>query len=224
MPESRGRRPKKPTPQGAGSTAANTPTKTTEKEKDSPREATTGFRLLELWKNVWAVLGPAVALTWFAFLLWPLELWKNVWAVLGPAVALTWFAILLWPQVRIEPSSSLDSTDALTTQFRVTNTGNVPVYEIRFGCSVGIGAAYTHLGHVQAGAASLATLAKLAAGNSVTRSCVISSSGSDIPNMQITATFEWPLIPWSESKTAFFRVVRSATGAAVLLPDLAPGR
>ena len=198
MPESRGRRPKKPTPQGAGSTAANTPTKTTEKEKDSPREATTGFRLLELWKNVWAVLGPAVALTWFA--------------------------ILLWPQVRIEPSSSLDSTDALTTQFRVTNTGNVPVYEIRFGCSVGIGAAYTHLGHVQAGAASLATLAKLAAGNSVTRSCVISSSGSDIPNMQITATFEWPLIPWSESKTAFFRVVRSATGAAVLLPDLAPGR
>jgi hypothetical protein len=198
MPESRGRRPKKPTPQGAGSTAANTPTKTTEKEKDSPRAATTGFR--------------------------PLELWKNVWAVLGPAVALTGFAFLLWPQVRIEPSSSLDSTDALTTQFRVTNTGNVPVYEIRFGCSVGIGAAYTHLGHVQAGAASLAPLARLAAGNSVTRSCVISSSGSDIPNMQITATFEWPLIPWSESKTAFFRVVRSATGAAVLLPDLAPGR
>src|ERR1700730_2078168 len=120
MPESRGRRPKNPTPQDAGSTAANTRTKTTVKETDSPKAAAAGLR--------------------------PLELWKNVWAVLGPAVALTGFAFLLWPQVRIEPGASLDFTDALTTQFRVTNSGNVPVYEIRFGCDIGIRAAYTHFG------------------------------------------------------------------------------
>jgi hypothetical protein len=197
MPEPRGRRPKKPTPQDAGSTAANTRTKTTGKETSSPKAAATRLR--------------------------PLELWKNVWAVLGPAVGLTGFAFLLWPQVQIEPGSSLDFTDALTTQFRVTHSGNVPVYEIRFGCDIGIRAAHTHFGDTRGGAASLAPVAKLAAGSPVTRSCVISSSGSEIPNMQITATYKWPLIPWSESKTAFFRVVRTTTGAAVLLPDLPPG-
>ena len=54
------------------------------------------------------------------------------------------------------------------------------------------------------------------------KSCVISSEGSEIPNLEVTATYKWPLI-WKEStKRAFFTVIRGTNGIAYLVPDLPP--
>ncbi len=60
--------------------------------------------------------------------------WKEVWAILGPCIALTGFFFLLKPQVEIDPSVNLDPAEPLATQFLISNKGHVPVYNIQFGC------------------------------------------------------------------------------------------
>ena len=70
-----------------------------------------------------------------------LEIWKTVWAVLGPIVALTGLAFLLWPQIKIEPSVNPNPTDPLATAFVITNAGNVPVYNVGFACGFPAGLA-----------------------------------------------------------------------------------
>src|SRR6266566_1677571 len=114
MPESRGRRPRKPIPQAANSTTTNKPAKKQTKEvastaKPEPKR----FR--------------------------PLELWKNVWAVLGPVLALTSFAFLLWPQIKIDATANPNPADPVSAPFIVTNVGNVPVYNVHFSCALGVG-------------------------------------------------------------------------------------
>lgn len=104
MPESRGRRPKKPNPQNSENIQKNTPTKKQETNNEKP--VSKRWRVLNTWKDVWAILGPAIA-------------------IVGPI-------FLLWPQVKIEPSANPNPTDPLGTEFTVINSGNVPVYNVRF--------------------------------------------------------------------------------------------
>jgi hypothetical protein len=198
MPESRGRRPKKSSQPKENSGSKGKPTQKEGKEENTPQSAQRRYRLLNLWKNAWAVLGPTIALTGVSF--------------------------LLWPQIKIEPSVNPNPTDPVGTEFTVVNSGNVPVYNVRFSCALGIGGGSSYLGRVSTSAATLRPVSILPPGVPVTKSCVLSSEGSQIPNMEATASYEWPLIWKESSKSAFFRVIRGTNGAAYLLPDLPPPR
>ena len=200
MPEFRDRRPKKkPNQKNITNISKKTPTKKEDKETSNPKPGVKRFR--------------------------PLDIWKNVWAVLGPGIALTGFSFLLWPQVKIEPSVNPNPTDPIGTEFIVINSGNVPVYNVRFSCGIGIGGEGTYIGRARVNtAATLSPVAVLPPGVSVAKSCVVSSEGSIIPNLEITATYKWPIIWKESSKNAFFRVIRGTNGTAYLLPDLLPPR
>jgi hypothetical protein len=58
MPESRGRRPKKPNPQNSENIQKNTPTKKQETNNEKP--VSKRWRVLNTWKDVWAILGPSI--------------------------------------------------------------------------------------------------------------------------------------------------------------------
>ncbi len=150
-----------------------------------------------------------------------LEGWKNIWAVLGPAVALTGFAFLLWPQVKIDPLVNLNPKDALTAQFAIANSGKVPVYDLKFECMFG-SRGDIHIGNMVTSDETLAPIPLLPPGKSRTRTCVVSSTGSEVPDLQITAHYKWPLIPKESEMRAYFRVARGVNGDVFLLPDERP--
>jgi hypothetical protein len=199
MPESRGRHPKKPNPKAAKSIATSTPRKTEEIKTHTQPPARQRWR--------------------------PLEIWKNVWAILGPIVSMTAFSFLMWPQVKIEPSANPNPTDPLGTEFVVTNSGNVPVYNVRFSCGLGSGSGHVSFKDTSVNPwKTLSPAAVLPAGAPVARSCAVSSEGSQFASMSIIATYEWPLIWKESSKSAFFKVIRSTNGIAYLVPDSPPAR
>jgi hypothetical protein len=196
MPESRGRRPKKSTQPSGNTSAKDKSTKKEDKTSEVKAERRKKSLILEIWKDIWAILGPGVALTSFAF--------------------------FLWPQVQIEPSANLDPAQALATQFKITNTGHVPVYNVTFRCEYGFPLRAGHSGLDVAGTA-IAPIPALLAGHTVTRSCADSSADVGTPNMRITVLYEWPIIGRADTIPAFFRVVRSDVGFFLLPDEMPPG-
>jgi hypothetical protein len=73
--------------------------------------------------------------------------WQIAWGIFGPPVALTGLFFLLRPQVTIEPSVNLDPGQPLATQFLISNRGHVPIYNVRFGWTIGGSGA--HIGHLR---------------------------------------------------------------------------
>src|SRR5262245_36344418 len=102
MPESRGRRPKKPTQRSGNSTKADTTTKMEQKEIDKPPPEQRRSR--------------------------PLEIWKDVWAILGPLVTMTTLSFLLWPQIQIDAGPNPNPAEPGSAEFIISNVGRVPVF------------------------------------------------------------------------------------------------
>jgi hypothetical protein len=192
MPESRGRRPGKSSQSSAKSDLQNKPLIKEDKEKNNQKAERKRPSLLDVWKNVWAIAGPAITLISFAY--------------------------FLWPEVRIEPSANLDPSKPLATHFRITNTGHVPVYNVTFDCNLGGGPGTTSISGLRADPLVFQHVRILPAGKDIDLACATSAEGQ-IPNMSIVAHFEWPLIGHSDKHLAFFKIVRGRDGY-FLLPDL----
>jgi hypothetical protein len=71
-----------------------------------------------------------------------MAVWKNLWAVVGPLIALVGFYFLLRPQISIEPGANLDPSKPFGTLFLVKNTGHIPIYDVQFTCRFGMGHMY----------------------------------------------------------------------------------
>jgi hypothetical protein len=143
---------------------------------------------------------------------------KKFWACVGLILALTSAWFLLSPKISIGPSVNLDPSQPLATQFLISNNGNVPVYNVYFGCGLGGGGAHSHIGTFQLSASAIAPVPKLPAGASVTRSCALESEDIQVPDITITATYTWPVIEWQSSQTAHFSL-RHGTSGFFLVPD-----
>jgi hypothetical protein len=195
LAKSRNRRSKKSTPQSAKPIASQNLSKAPNKPVATERPAKRKFR--------------------------PLAIWKNIWAIFGPAVALIGFGLLLWPSVIIAPSDSLDQSQPLSTQFLIGNNGHVPVYNVHFVCRLGVVKGSTVYTGEMAGPGDLSPVPLLPASGSTTRACSTLSKGAKIPNMSITAYFTWPLIGYHDKHVAFFRVA-FVDGKYVFLPDVLP--
>lgn len=57
--------------------------------------------------------------------------------VISVAGSLGGLWLLLKPTIAIEPTSSVDRSQSLATQLKITNAGNVPVYDVHFRCEYG---------------------------------------------------------------------------------------
>jgi hypothetical protein len=193
MPPSRGRRPK---PSRATAKIV-TDNKTIVKENKVPINQQPG-----LPKRIW-------------------QIWQISWGVLGPILTLIGFFFLLKPKVLIEPSANLDPSQSLATQFRVLNAGNLPVYNVTFGCGYG---SPMRIHDFTISGSAIMPVPVLQPGFPVTRSCAVSSVGVELPSVQITANYQWPLIRKNGAVSAFFRVVQGAGGHYFLLPDLPPAQ
>src|ERR1700730_3002068 len=75
-----------------------------------------------------------------------------------------------------------------------------------------------YIGNIVGNLATLRPIPALASGDTAARSCAISSSGSDIPNMEIKSTYHWPVLGITDHKNAFFKVVRAVNGTTYLVP------
>jgi hypothetical protein len=149
------------------------------------------------------------------------RIWQIVWGVTGPIASLIGLFFLLRPTVTIEPTASLDRSQALATQFKVMNTSHVPVYNVHFRCEYGFPLSFGNPGLDMTGT-SFALAPVLSPGRTITRSCADPSSRDvGTPNMRITTFYEWPLIGKTDNIPAFFRVVKGNEGY-FLLPDEMP--
>src|SRR5271168_1422646 len=120
-----------------------------------------------------------------------LRIWQITSGILGAVVTVTG---LFWlkPQVQIEPSVNLDPSQPLATQFQITNRGNVPVYNVNFSCDI---RGATYIGNLTGNMSTLAPVAVLPPGRSVTRACALESAKIDGNTfIEISATYAWPII------------------------------
>lgn len=144
-----------------------------------------------------------------------------MWGLIGPIITLVGVGFWLEPAITIEPTASLDRSVSLATQFKVTNTGHVPVYNVHFRCQYGFPLGFGNPGLDMTGS-TFGPAAVLSPGAPITRSCADTSSHDvGTPNMQITTFYKWPIIGKTSSVAAFFRVVKGNDGY-FLLPDEMP--
>jgi hypothetical protein len=176
------------------------PTKVEDKRPSTAREKPSAKRV---WHSLPAIWG----------------LWQATWGVIGPIITLVSVGFWLEPAIIIEPTASLDRSETLATQFKVTNTGHVPVYDLHFRCEYGFPLS---AGNFDMTGRSFGPAAVLSPGQPITRSCADASSHDvGTPNMQITAFYKWPITGKTTSVAVYFRVVKGNDGY-FLLPDQMP--
>jgi hypothetical protein len=142
--------------------------------------------------------------------------WKEVWAFVGPCIALTSFYFLMQPNVTIDPSVNLDPGQPLATQFQVTNRGHFTVSDVLFTCK--LGGANLHIGKLPLllGPVPL-TVAELAPGEAVTVACAELSHDVEFGDLQVIARYKWPLSWWQSTIRAHFSL-RKGTPGFFLVP------
>ena len=151
---------------------------------------------------------------------WLWRYWQLVWAISGPIVSLTGFAFLLWPQVSIEAGVNLDPEEPLATQFVVTNRGRVTIYNVNFYCGFSIpSATVRHLFFANAEILVPEPAKSIGPGKSVTRACARKSALIVGGQPTITVKYHWPLIGIEDEIIGHFRIVHGAPGY-FLVPDL----
>jgi hypothetical protein len=122
----------------------------------------------------------------------------------------------MWPQLTIEPSVNIDPAQPLATQFVVSNTGHVPVYDLRFACGFGGGKGSTQIGRLVIGGS--APVAVLPPGKGVTRSCALESRDTVIPSIRVNVAYRWPVIGIGDGQYAMFKITHGSPGF-FLVPD-----
>jgi hypothetical protein len=99
-------------------------------------------------------------------------------------------------------------------QFAVTNTGKVPVRNLRFSC--GLRGRTVYIGSLRIGNISPADY--LPRGQTITRTCFNESNDVTDATLVVTVHFDWPVLPVSEAKDVSFVPVRTTNGF-VMVPD-----
>lgn len=149
------------------------------------------------------------------------ERWKEFWAYAGPVATLVGLWTYWCPSVYISAGVNINPAEQLQTQFIITNNGHVPVYDVKFTCSIlpsGLGL-YVNL--KTSGDNSLQAIKTLEEGQAASRGCFAKSLVAGGPWLKVVANYKWPLIGKPASKTVYFSV-RTGPVGSFLVPEAAP--
>lgn len=147
-----------------------------------------------------------------------LDRWKNIWAILGPAMTLLGAGAYWWPSVGLATGINLDPSQDFQTQFVITNTGHVPVHDVSFVCTL-VGS-QANIGDLQSGPRP-APISTLKPGEPASRGCFAKSLNIDGPMLRVDAYYRWPIINRIVSTRSYFAVRRGASGK-FLVPEATP--
>ncbi len=146
-------------------------------------------------------------------------IWGKAWAIFGPILTIIGSWQLYTPHVAITSGVNLDSSQQFQTQFVVTNTGKVAVYDLRFTCEL-LGDAIA-IGSLASRPPDLLPVAQLPPGAPVSRGCFSESRNISGETLRVTTHYKWPLFNKDASVEAYFSV-RSGQGGFFLVPEAPP--
>jgi len=104
-------------------------------------------------------------------------------------------------------------------QFAVTNTGRVPVRNLRFTCALRGQAVF--IGSLRPG--NIEPARDLPKGQTITRGCFSESNDIRGASLWVDVTYDWPLLPISATKSVSFVPLKTTAGF-VMVPDYQPAR
>jgi hypothetical protein len=142
--------------------------------------------------------------------------WKLFWAIGGPLIAAISTAMNFQPELSITTGANIDPTQTFAMQFAVSNTGRVPVRNLRFSCSLR-GGGPVFIGSMRPG--NIAPVQYLPKGQTVTRGCFNESKDIIGATLLVNVNYDWPWLPIiGGAKAVSFVPVKTTTGF-VMVPD-----
>jgi hypothetical protein len=145
--------------------------------------------------------------------------WETFWAFVGPIISVFGVAQYYWPSVTITTGVNLSPREIFQTQFIVTNTGHMSVYNVSFRCAL-VGTSLK-VGVVSTGN-DLAKIPELLPNHPASRGCFGRSLIENGPWLKVSADYKWPLIGLVSTETAFFSAKATDKGEVQLVPEAAP--
>jgi hypothetical protein len=147
------------------------------------------------------------------------KLWNKFWSFAGPILTLIAAAAYWLPSVTLATGVNLDPKQDFQTQFVVTNSGHLPIYDVTFACSL-VGNQGS-IGELQVGGNTLAPIPSLKPGEPASRGCFQKSLSINGPILKVDAYYRWPFIGRIATATAYFALRHGANGTA-LVPEATP--
>jgi hypothetical protein len=133
--------------------------------------------------------------------------WKEFWAFAGPLLAIVGAWNYWVPNISIAPGVNLDPRQEFQTQFVISNTGHIPIYDVHFSCDlIGNRLAVAELGTGD----MLEPIPQLL--GTASRGCFAKSLVAHGPWLKVTARYRWPLTGKEHSSSGFFSVREGANG------------
>jgi hypothetical protein len=141
--------------------------------------------------------------------------WKVSSVVFG-VIAL----VIAWrPLITIEPSLTLDTSEPLGMQFKITNAGKLPLSDVTFGCRFDMPPMI--INNTMFGGRGQEPVIWFPAGKSVTRGCSNAVIGlHSSAAIDVIVYFHWPYIGMPDHVNGHFTSRRSRTGEFVLVPEI----
>lgn len=139
------------------------------------------------------------------------EAYKNFWALVGPIVAVVGASAYWSPSVVISAGTNIDPTQTLQTDLLITNTGHLPVYNVRFQCAI-IASEISHAELANDFDRTLKKIEVLSPSMPIARQCFTVSRHIVGAILRITAFYEWPFSYRKAHASGFFAVRESASG------------
>lgn len=147
------------------------------------------------------------------------SIWKETWAWIGPLITLLGFWAYWSPTLTITAGAALSSIDPLQTEFIVSNSGHVPVYDIAFEC--GILPSTKEVPFVMF--KYMARVETLQPQELVSKGCFERTDFSSAVLLKVTVYYTWPIIGKRSNAFAFF-TTRHGDKGNFLVAEATPKR
>jgi hypothetical protein len=143
----------------------------------------------------------------------------RAWKVASVIFGIIALAIAWRPLITIEPSVNLDTSEPLGMQFKITNSGKLPLSDVSFGCLFNMPPMITN--NLAFGGRGQEPVKWFPSNQSVTRGCSNAVTGlHSNAAIDMIVYFHWPYIGMPDHARAHFTTRRSRTGEFVLVPDI----
>jgi hypothetical protein len=143
------------------------------------------------------------------------QVWKEIWAYLGPAVAILGFWFSFKPTIAITSGSTLDPSQVFGTMFVVTNTGRIPVHNVHFTCSIHAISNKIFVQNLTSEGKKVAPIDILPPSVPISRVCFTKSLLNGETMQKVVVHYTWPIIGATDSETAWFSSQRGASGSVL---------
>lgn len=146
--------------------------------------------------------------------------WKLAWFV-GSGLAYVWASL---PHFSIS-RETVNGPDPMMAQFRFTNTGQIPAWNVKFGCAPDIKfkpSNSDNTGGIRGIQFQQPPIASVGHGESPVRGCSISSPGvTPSGDVEIIITYNIPMLQFDMHDKAYFSFrYDSAAGGLIFVPDV----